>query len=268
MPLNFTIMNKLQFHEGGQPIQLDDLQLLQDNSFDLFRVIMDFISGETPAFLLRFPKITTKRKEDGGHTSTVQAGKLIVNGEVLGWEETIIDGNTARQPIYACVHQEESDIRTFADGQSRKCRVSKRISIGMTKEGVEEAYDITTLPLLSDLVKDLVNKGEWIYSPVVGSNGYDGYFRFRNVNGNFYIQIELSSSNREWAADGENKEYKAAFSVRTISYIRLAGRTFVIKNGTQEVGTLLFSDNSFAIIKPIDNSLAPYNCPIKLDIKI
>lgn len=46
-------MNRLKFNEGGQPVYLDDLKLLQDNDEGAMSSLMEALGGGKTAFLLK-----------------------------------------------------------------------------------------------------------------------------------------------------------------------------------------------------------------------
>ena len=267
MPLNFTIMNKLQFHEGGQPIQLDDLQLLQDNMMEVFKIIMKFLSGNTQVFLVRFPETGSKKEDNGTNTLMVKAGAMVIGGELVQWPDTPIVG-TAGDSIYACVKKTNADEREFADGQHRYCREIKAVVFSYSKEGAEEAYDIGELPVLSDLLGKEITKGEWIYAPFYGNNGYEGYFRYRLLNKKRYIQININSQNREWSTDQAYLygKAKAVFEVNIPWDVLLAKSSYEVRHKRQVIGTYHQQPNGVGAFLPNDDNLRPVDCPINLEI--
>ena len=127
-------MIKLQFHEGGQPINLDDLQALQENSLALFKALTDTLSGQTPVFLLKKPEVSAKILTKDKAAYVVSGGSMIVDGDILSWPETDLQVNVGNKPVYACVRDFESDPRVFADGQTKHCRVGKSVYLSLTKE--------------------------------------------------------------------------------------------------------------------------------------
>ena len=144
-------MNKIKFNEGGMPVNLDDLQLLQFNMTEIFKTIMKFLSGNAQVFLVRFPDTVAKKEDNGKTTLMVKAGAMVIDGELVQWPDTPIVG-TAGDSIYACINKTNADEREYADGQHRYCREVKTVVFSYSKDGAEEAYDIGELPVLSDLL--------------------------------------------------------------------------------------------------------------------
>ena len=261
------IMNKLQFHVGGQPIHLDDLQLLQDNMMEVFKVIMKFLSGNTQVFLVRFPETVSKKEDNGTNTLMVKAGAMVIGGELVQWPDTPIVG-TEGDSIYACIKKTNADEREFADGQHRYCREIKAVVFSYSKEGAEEAYDIGELPVLSDLLGKVVTKGEWIYAPFYGNNGYEGYFRYRFLNNKKYIQININSQSQEWSTDSAYLygKAKAVFDSRIPWAPMLAKRSYEVKNKGKVIGSFNYHVHGVGAFTPNDENLRPVDCPINIEI--
>ena len=196
-------MIKLQFHEGGQPINLDDLQVLQDNSLGLFKAITDTLSGQTPVYLLKKPEVSAKILTKDKATYVVSAGSMIVDGDILSWPETDMQVNVGSRPVYACVRDVESDPRVFADGQTKHCRVGKNIYLSLTKEGVSKAYNIFELPVFADLLGKVLGISkqdkEWTKLEILDfSNGYSGEIHYKEIGGSYFFNVDLTSNNDTW----------------------------------------------------------------------
>lgn len=263
-------MNKIQFHEGGMPVNLDDLQLLQDNTFGLFKLMIDFVSGGTPAFLIQLPDISARGKEDGGEAVTVGKGCLVVKGEVIQWAETLIDERTSGLPIYACIYEQNDDRREFADGQSHDCRAVRAATISLSKDGVAEAYDITALPLLSDLLADVIAHGGWKYGTFRGVNGYNGFIRYRRLNGKMRVQIEAKSTNEEWSREDEDMygDYRAIFNTNNVIFGRLSYKDYPLEQNGAKTGNFKYERHGVATFKPARDGMTPADCVIKMDIEV
>ena len=196
-------MIRLQFHEGGQPINLDDLQALQENSLTLFKALTDTLSGQTPVFLLKKPELSAKILTKDKATYVVSAGSMIVDGDILSWPETDLQVNVGNGPVYACVRDVESDPRVFADGQTKHCRVGKNIYLSLTKEGVSKAYNIFELPVFADLLGKVLGISkqdkEWTKLEILEfGNGYSGEIHYKEINGSYYFNVDLTSNNDAW----------------------------------------------------------------------
>lgn len=262
-------MNKIKFNEGGMPVNLDDLQLLQNNMTEMFKVVMGFLSGGAPAFLVRFPDTVGKKEDSGETTLMVQAGAMVVGGELVQWPDTPIAG-TKGDSIYACINRFSSDEREFADGQHHNCRTVKAVTFSYSKEGAEEAYDMGELPVLSDLLGKVVTEGEWHYLPFTGRNGYEGYFRYRRFNGKRYVQINAKSKNNEWSTKPEDLYFnaKAVFSTGFQLSGTLAQQGYEVRYNEKVIGTYRHQPHGAGAFAPIREDLRPIDCPINLEIVI
>ena len=262
-------MNKIKFSEGGMPVNLDDLQLMQDNMTGMFKVVMGFLSGGAPAFLVRFPDTVGKKEDSGETTLMVQAGAMVVGGELVQWPDTPIAG-TKGDSIYACINRFSSDEREFADGQHRNCRTVKAVTFSYSKEGAEESYDMGELPVLSDLLGKVVTEGEWRYLSFWGRNGYEGYFRYRSFNRKRYVQINAKSQNREWSTEAEDLygSAKAVFNTILQLAVVLAKQGYEVRHKGETIGTYHHQAHGAGTFTPIRESLRPIDCPINLEIVV
>lgn len=196
-------MIRLQFHEGGQPINLDDLQALQENSLTLFKALTDTLSGQTPVFLLKKPELSAKILTKDKAAYVVSAGSMIVDGDILSWPETDLQVNVGNRPVYACVRDVESDPRVFADGQTKHCRVGNNVYLSLTKEGVSKAYNIFDLPVFADLLGKVLGIGkqdkEWTKLDILEfGNGYSGEIHYKEIDGSYFFNVDLTSNNDAW----------------------------------------------------------------------
>ena len=179
-------MIKLQFHEGGQPISLDDLQVLQDNSLALFKVLTDTLSGQTPVSLLKKPEVSAKILTKDKAAYVVSAGSMIVDGDILSWPETDLQVNVGNRPVYACVRD-----------------VGKSVYLSLTKEGVSKAYNIFDLPVFADLLGKVLGIGkqdkEWTKLEILEfGNGYSGEIHYKEIDGSYFFNVDLTSNNDAW----------------------------------------------------------------------
>lgn len=263
-------MNKMLFHEGGMPVNLDDFSLLQEQTFVFMKSLFNALSGSHSAFLLDLPKIRQVKKGGNTDATVIEAGQMVVDGEILKWPITQLDGIASQGlQIFACVHESENDPRIFADGQTRKCRKERSVYISASSVGAAAAYEFEKLPLLSDLLSELVNKGEWTYAKIYGYNGYAGYFRYRNINQHYRIQISLNSAQNDWSMDSSlfYGDAKAVCGVNFPNPIFLQ-KSWEVKNGQQKIGDLQMTTSGVLILQLAQAQLKPANCPINLDIEL
>lgn len=194
-------MNRLLFSEGGQPVCLDDLKLLQDNEQEGIKLLLSALV-DTKVFLLDKIKMDLpKRSEDGRVYFTVKAGTLVVDGELLSWNDTKFSTADIARPKYLCVRDIETDSRIFEDGQSRACVKAKEAYVSLSNEGASLSYNILQLPVFADLLKTKLNIAvdkNWKDIAVTWSNGYTGSFQCQDLGNYYKCRISIKSSLRSW----------------------------------------------------------------------
>lgn len=194
-------MNRLLFSEGGQPVCLDDLKLLQDNEQEGIKLLLSALV-DTKVFLLDKIKIDLpKRSEDGRVYFTVKAGTLVVDGELLSWNDTKFSTADIAKHKYLCVRDIETDSRIFEDGQSRACVKAKEAYVSLSNEGASLSYNILQLPVFADLLKTKLNIAvdkNWKDIAVTWNNGYTGSFQCQDLGNYYKCRISIKSSLRSW----------------------------------------------------------------------
>lgn len=194
-------MNRLLFSEGGQPVCLDDLKLLQDNEQESIKLLLSALV-DTKVFLLDKIKIDLpKKSEDGRVYFTVKAGTLVVDGELLSWNDTKFSIADIAKDKYLCVRDIETDSRIFEDGQSRACVKAKEAYFSLSNEGASLSYNMLQLPVFADLLKKKLNIAvdkNWKDIAVTWSNGYTGSFQCQDLGNYYKCRISIKSSLRSW----------------------------------------------------------------------
>lgn len=194
-------MNRLLFSEGGQPVCLDDLKLLQDNEQESIKLLLSALV-DTKVFLLDKIKMDLpKKSEDGRVYFTVKAGTLVVDGELLSWNDTKFSIADIAKDKYLCVRDIETDSRIFEDGQSRACVKAKEAYFSLSNEGASLSYNMLQLPVFADLLKKKLNIAvdkNWKDIAVTWSNGYTGSFQCQDLGNYYKCRISIKSSLRSW----------------------------------------------------------------------
>lgn len=166
-------MNRLIFSEGGQPVFLEDLKLLQDNMIDLILSLFP-LTGGGAAFdddgmkdVRNLPIYSTPRHFNGSgdaNCETVQAHKLITKNGVYDVPETTIgeqdteDGSTnILHSCYYVLNEEVVEKREFEDGVSRGVVKSLTAKIVGRKPTSGTYYTVKDVPSL-DALQALLNK--------------------------------------------------------------------------------------------------------------
>jgi len=202
-------MNRLVFSEGGQPLFLDDIKLLQDNDAGFNRQLLNAISGRSSVFLLQAldMKILSVDQEKFTTTAKVYAGSIVIAGDIIDFPETTVTVKTWHDPLYVCIKETEHEEREFEDGQTRPCRQSTQAYISTSKDGVKAAYNAFELPTLTGLLRRSVGiEGAFVWKdiPVTFFNGYGGQVQYMEQNGSTRVKIKVSSRNGDWknSSDG------------------------------------------------------------------
>nr|DAE07043.1 MAG TPA: hypothetical protein [Myoviridae sp. ctuJM17] len=198
-------MNRLVFNEGGQPIFLDDIKLLQDNDAGFNRQFLNAISGKSSAFLFQplDMKPLSVDQEKLTTTAKVYAGSIVVAGEIIDFPESTVTVKTWSDPLYVCIKETENEEREFEDGQTRPCRKSVQAYISTSKDGAKVAYNVLELPTLTELLRRNLGLGgidTWKNIPVTFFNGYTGQVQYQKQGGSTRIKVKISSMKGEWDA--------------------------------------------------------------------
>ena len=198
-------MNRLLFNEGGQPIFLDDIKLLQDNDAGFNRQFLNAISGKSSAFLLQHldMKPLSVDQEKLTTTAKVYAGSIVVVGEIIDFPESTVTVKTWSDPLYVCIKETENEEREFEDGQTRPCRKSVQAYISTSKDGAKVSYNVLELPTLTELLRRNLGLGgvdTWKNIPVTFFNGYTGQVQYQKQGGSTRIKVKISSMKGEWDA--------------------------------------------------------------------
>jgi hypothetical protein len=117
-------MNEVIFNEGGQPVYLDDLQIIQATALNQLHLLIQFLTNNSTAVLL-FPYKTSQDWADETQTSikvTFHYNYLVYCGAILRVDTftTIFDADSGEPPVLAVFEQQDNN-RVHADGQTRPC---------------------------------------------------------------------------------------------------------------------------------------------------
>ena len=198
-------MNRLLFNEGGQPIFLDDIKLLQDNDASFNRQFLNVVTGDSPIFLIKRleSKLISVDPSKLTTTAKIFANSVVLSGEIIDFPETTVTVRTWNDPVYVCVTETENEGREFEDGQERACRLSRQAYISTSKDGAKVAYNVLELPTLTELLRRNLGLGgvdTWKNIPVTFFNGYTGQVQYQKQGGSTRIKVKISSMKGEWDA--------------------------------------------------------------------
>ena len=192
-------MNKLIISEGGQPVYLEDLALLQNHTDTVVYAYNHASTGDANAYLLRQMNIVVVRSDSNGVWYQYDSGALVYNDNIYDYaagEVYVPTGGT----IYICPRVINEDVRPFEDGQSRACRAVHTAIVTSEKDGVLVSFDIDRLPIYTDLLGEAVGalsqEREAIF---FFQNEYEGQFLYRkNALGTYIYSISIRTKSKEW----------------------------------------------------------------------
>lgn len=268
-------MKEVIFSEGGMPLALDDLALMQGNSKGLFHLIIEGLVGkENNVFTFSLPNITTVYdKENTHYVAHVKAGEAYIKGNVVSWQDTqlVVDG--LKKSIYIVVREELSDERIFEDGQSRASRKEYKVSLSASVGG-ENTYDLTNMPTFSDLVKKKKDDGGWddISLNAMMDNGYKGFVGVKKINDILSVKVDLVSKDFQWGdylpGTDSYEEYVIFYSIIYSKDLETKGLEIRHPITNEPLGKIKTNTNGAFCFVPKNEQLKPYQCPIKIEFTI
>ena len=196
-------MNKIKFSRGGQPVYLEDLQIMQENLFTLFGGMTQAVAGRDKAFLLE-PVVPIFDFDSA--QANVPSGKLVMDGIFYEFEGAVLDNATNASQIYVCVKTSDDDERTFEDGQTRYCREVFTAYLSTDKTGVE-AYTLSELKTWAELLMALaVEGGLMVAADVTWMSGYKGTIKVAQISNGYEMEIIATSSYSSFVWPSANPE--------------------------------------------------------------
>lgn len=194
----------MKFSEGGQPVFLDDLQLLQENGVGMWRSILGVLSGNRKAFLLRDCEQRTLSTDSSTLSKTVSVGSgvLVTDGGLCPFEGTTLTVARGGE-IYVCLKRGEGGRRTFGDGQVRGCVSTLTATLETTSAGADAAYSLDDLKTLLELLSEaLSSSGRKERVKITFANGYTGSLQVKlRTDGDWDISVDVASPNTDWSTD-------------------------------------------------------------------
>lgn len=195
-------MNNLIFSEGGQPVFLDDIKLLQDNRISaILSLFVGLVGCENDVFLLT-PYSFDNAISDNGNSIKIHANSIVIRGEIVPFATAEFqDTEIAEKGVYICVKRSKEDLRTFEDGQNRYCISTITAYLSCDITGINEYYKIQGLSSLIELLGvrlGVPTFAQWSPIPVIFYNGYSGNVNYRFENGTIQLSINISSSQKSW----------------------------------------------------------------------
>lgn len=179
-------MDKIKFSEGGQPVFLDDLELLQDNYMALISFLQESVTGKKkPILLSDFNPLLESVNSDGTVNIAVPGNKILYEGLLADIPEATFNKIDNKTTIYVSIAEEDSQLRTFQNGDSWPVRTS--ISAALT----------TSKPAVGFAMDELRRFTGLKYEQVLLLNGYVGYVRVKDNQ----LLISVETSQETWTND-------------------------------------------------------------------
>lgn len=191
-------MNKVNFNEGGNPVYLDDLELIQSNSFAIPSCVLKALTGGDGPYLLSAPYVTPI----GGSSIEVRIGGIIHQGSVILIPATTLNiGAAAIGTAKIGIREGYSDLRECADGQEKYCRKTQEAFVYVGESDADVSYNLCDLECLNELISRKSGQERpdtrWKTLPVEFYNGYSGSIRY-TTGGITQLKIDIKSSQTVW----------------------------------------------------------------------
>lgn len=192
-------MNRLKFSEGGQPIYLEDLQLLQDNEKSSAGQVLSALCCGRSTMLFEKPTYQYTENEAGDFVIKVSQGTAFINGDFVSWRDAVIVGPQSEDDLWLCVREIPGDKRTFDDGQLRSCMVSREGYISADPAGAVVSYKLNSLRCIADYIQELIGYkiAVWKNIKVSFLNGYSGSVKYKELDDCYRVYVDIKSNNHK-----------------------------------------------------------------------
>lgn len=198
-------MEKMKFGTGGQPVALEDLELLQDNAQMLGLLVLESLTdGKAQQFLMRKVDAAYQALTGGRVKVTFGSGVLVVNGEFYPFAATELELSNLSAPVYVCIQRNELDNRRFENNETKACRVKYSATLSATPVG--ECHKLAELKTVVELLRELLNLGSTQSTATTSANvevtfknGYSGKVAISVVGSDLVLSVEAKSEQAEWS---------------------------------------------------------------------
>ena len=190
-------MNKVLFNGGGQPIYLDDLQIIQDGVRDAAEEIISALGVDLgqEVFFVKKPTMTLSASLttfSDGVLWHEDYGLIPINGVVLNL-------NIGSPQTYVKIVVTDSNSRIFEDGQQHNCKQTVVANIVNVNSSSGTSYLFSEIPDMISRLSALLDKSNsehWIPLNVYFYNGYSGTVEYQEFEDHYRIRIDISSEQR------------------------------------------------------------------------
>ena len=270
-------MKEIKFHEGGMPLNIDDLKLLQENSFATMAAFLKVFAKEKECFLLH--RLSATPQNNSLLEAKFIAGVLVFNGMFLEIPETTLKVNSWQDKIYICVKEVEKDERIFEDGQAKNCRIERQAYLS-TEASEALSFDASKLSTFDELFVEYLNlkrfEPNWIPIPVFFFNGYSGKIMLQRREGSTRIKIQITSSASSWTEGQEGLLFELGGNVSVdpigLGFLeRTCSKVFATAgDDVPEIAVLRYSDYKCRVefLKKDTSTVLAQNSPSQCSINI
>lgn len=232
-------MNKLKFNDGGQPVYLDDLNVLQELPAEYASAILGglltspVIEGEINTLKATVPLGTDENHIVGyflhfyplrigdSNRWRFDPGAIYIGGEILDFDMAVVE-LTSNNPFYVIVHEDEQDIRTLDNGSQGGCKVSRYAELSATPSETLPSYPSSMLGDLMDAITLKVRSkldvlpDAWVPLDVDFLAGYSGEVQFCETKDSYKLKINITSqSTTEYSRTSST----SALQMMTVFYV-------------------------------------------------
>lgn len=270
-------MKEIKFHEGGMPLNIDDLKLLQENSFATMAAFLKVFAKEKECFLLH--RLSATPQNNSLLEAKFIAGVLVFNGMFLEIPETTLKVNSWQDKIYICVKEVEKDERIFEDGQAKNCRIERQAYLS-TEKSEALSFDASKLSTFDELFVEYLNlkrfEPNWTPIPVFFFNGYSGKIMLQRREGSTRIKIQITSSASSWTEGQEGLLFELGGNVSVdpigLGFLdRTCSKVFATAgDDVPEIAVLRYSDYKCRVefLKKDTSAVLTQNSPSQCSINI
>ena len=221
-------MNKVLFNTGGQPIYLDDLEVIQKLASESLPEILNLVvrsaipsyvgswtSNEILGNLIPMGTVSTSSKgffvtpfclssrNDETRKVVLQfidGGFLCIGNDFIKYEATEIEVDYG-SPFYIIIKKDKHDNRTLDNGEQAPCQEHKYAIISNERSQIDECYSSDQFCSLTDAIYNIikskidVNARKWTKLNVHFLSGYGGTVEYRELTDCYRFRINIVSNN-------------------------------------------------------------------------
>lgn len=193
-------MNKLVISEGGQPVILEDLLLLQNNAHTMISNVLSLMMNGATAFLSSKPVNRLLSKDEVKEVRQIGPSKLYFEGYVYDLPDVNLELK-AGDKIYVCVKHEKTDFRRFEDLQDRACRETLVGYYANTPDGAYKAWLLSEIPTWAAPGGSSESTGD---IPVKWINDFSGTMTSIASRVTRVFTINITSTSSDWHSYNED----------------------------------------------------------------